>query len=63
MRHLVAVPHQMLLLHAGTTVDLGMRVRLVHGDEVISDSEADGGLVAACSTFKEWVHKKYSIKP
>lgn len=31
---------------AGNEPDLGMRVRLVHGDELISDS-ADGGLAAA----------------
>lgn len=32
-----------------------MRVVLVHGDEVIADSDGDGGLVAACSKFKTWV--------
>ena len=36
-----------------------MRVQLVHGDEVIADSEKAGGLAAACATFKGWVRKEY----
>lgn len=43
----------------GGSADLGMRVVLVHGDEVIGDSEADGGLAAACDKFKKWVYKEY----
>ncbi|KAG2444565.1 hypothetical protein HXX76_001310 [Chlamydomonas incerta] len=43
----------------GQPVDLKMRVRLVHGDEVISDSETDGGLAGACDKFKVWVDKTY----
>ncbi|KAJ3319689.1 hypothetical protein HDV06_006105 [Boothiomyces sp. JEL0866] len=40
----------------GETVDLKMRVRLVHGDLVISDSAADAnGLAGACSVYKNWV--------
>ena len=39
--------------------DLGMRVILVHGDETIGDSEADGGLAPALSKFKAWVRRTY----
>ncbi len=45
-------------LPPGTEPDLGMRVRLVHGDEVISDS-AQGGLAAAHTQFKKWVRKNF----
>ncbi|GBF88826.1 oligoendopeptidase f [Raphidocelis subcapitata] len=43
----------------GADFDIGMAVRLVHGDEVIADSRADGGLRGACSKFKAWVRAKY----
>lgn len=43
----------------GEAVDIGMRVILVHGDEVIGDSELDGGLTGACAKFKSWVDKHY----
>jgi hypothetical protein len=39
---------------AGSEVDLDMRVMLVHGDEVISDS-ASGGLHRACEVYKQWL--------
>ncbi len=39
----------------GAPCDLGMRVLLVHGDEHIADSTADGGLAPACDKFKAWV--------
>ena len=45
-------------LKAGAEPDLGMRVILAHGDEVISDS-ANGGLAAACTEFKGWVAKAF----
>jgi len=41
-------------LTAGSNVDLDMRVLLVHGDQVISDSN-DGGLTNACRIYKEWL--------
>lgn len=44
----------------GSEVDIGMRVVLVHGDEVISDSETNGGFQGACAAFKSWVQQKYS---
>ncbi len=36
-----------------------MRVRLVDGDELISDSDGDGGFQGACAKFKDWVRAKY----
>jgi oligoendopeptidase F len=39
---------------AGESVDLKMRVKFVHGDEIIADS-ADSGLSEACSVYKTWV--------
>lgn len=38
----------------GTSVDLDMRILLVHGDEVIADS-AENGLAAALETYKQWI--------
>lgn len=43
----------------GADVSLGMRVRLVHGDEVIADSEEAGGLNAANTIFKGWVRRTF----
>lgn len=42
----------------GTEPDLGMRIILAHGDEVIGDS-ADAGLTAACDKFKRWVAQAF----
>ena len=36
-----------------------MRVQLVHGDEVIADSDEAGGLAAATKAFKGWVREQY----
>jgi hypothetical protein len=41
---------------------LKMRVRLVHGAEVISDSAVDGGLGGACGKFAAWVRETYFAK-
>jgi oligoendopeptidase F len=38
----------------GESVDLKMRVKFVHGDEVIADSSTSG-LWDACSVYKSWV--------
>ena len=46
-------------LKPGSEFDLGMRVRLVHGDEEISDSQTDGGFEQACAKFKSWVRQHY----
>lgn len=43
----------------GSEIDIGMRVRLVDGDELIADSDADGGFQGACAKFKDWVRAKY----
>ena len=45
-------------MQPGTEPDLGMRILLVHGDEVIADSK-ESGVLAACSKFKAWVRKHY----
>lgn len=37
----------------GGAVEMGMVVRLVHGDDVIADSREDGGFGGACAKFKE----------
>ncbi|KAI9364898.1 oligoendopeptidase [Zopfochytrium polystomum] len=45
----------------GDKVDLDMRVRLVHGDDVIADSEElGGGLIEACDVFKTWMGKAFA---
>jgi hypothetical protein len=38
----------------GESVDLKMRVKFVHGDQVIADSHSSG-LVDACSAYKSWI--------
>lgn len=38
---------------------LRMRVRLVHGPQVIADSAVDGGLGGACAKFAAWVRETY----
>lgn len=35
--------------------DLGMRILLVHGDDVVADS-SQAGLAQACETYKRWIH-------
>jgi len=44
---------------AGSEVDMGMVVRMVHGDEVISDSSTEASFAAASSKFKGWVRSTY----
>lgn len=39
---------------SGASVDLQMRVLLVHGDAVIADSD-NGGLASACAVYKQWI--------
>ncbi len=39
---------------AGARVDLDMRIMLVHGDDIIADSEPQG-LVEACATYRTWL--------
>ena len=38
----------------GSDVDIKMRIKLVHGDNVIADS-ATSGLYSACETYRKWV--------
>ncbi|GAX73907.1 hypothetical protein CEUSTIGMA_g1357.t1 [Chlamydomonas eustigma] len=42
----------------GSEPDLGMRIILAHGDDVIGDS-GKTGLQQACNEFKSWVQKTY----
>merc|ERR1712232_745651 len=39
-------------------VDLGMRVRIVDGDEVIADSKVEGSFVATASKFERYVKQR-----
>lgn len=43
---------------AGESVELGMRMVLVHGDVKIADSQEDG-FAGACKKFKEWCAKEF----
>mmetsp|Transcript_27964 Transcript_27964/g.82224 ORF Transcript_27964/g.82224 Transcript_27964/m.82224 type:complete len:689 (-) Transcript_27964:163-2229(-) len=40
-------------------VDLDMRVRIVDGDEVLADTEADGSFLKACGKFESYVRERY----
>lgn len=42
----------------GDSFDLGMRVLLVHGDEVVADTQAHG-FSAACDTFAAWCERTF----
>lgn len=44
---------------AGQPADLGMHVILVHGDDVIADSQKAGSIQAATSQYKQWLHKTW----
>lgn len=40
-------------------VDLDMRIRIVDGDEVIADTEQDGGFLATCAKFEQYIHTRF----
>jgi len=42
-----------------SSVDLDMRVRLVDGDEVIADTDAQGGFLAACAEFEAYIQGRF----
>lgn len=42
----------------GAEPDLGMRVLLVHGDEMVADS-SQGGLAKACDEYRAWIRQKW----
>ena len=42
------------------SVDLDMRVRIVDGDEIIADTDADGGFVSACAKFEAHVKERFA---
>eukprot|EP00611_Tribonema_gayanum_P015560 TRINITY_DN2741_c0_g1_i1.p1 TRINITY_DN2741_c0_g1~~TRINITY_DN2741_c0_g1_i1.p1 ORF type:complete len:644 (+),score=223.31 TRINITY_DN2741_c0_g1_i1:81-2012(+) len=43
----------------GGDINLDMRMRIVHGDEDIADSQEPGSFLAACGQFKEYVRQHY----
>mmetsp|Transcript_12073 Transcript_12073/g.36241 ORF Transcript_12073/g.36241 Transcript_12073/m.36241 type:complete len:88 (-) Transcript_12073:500-763(-) len=43
----------------GQEPDLGMKILLVHGDEVVADSSQEGGLSGACATYKNWLSNTF----
>ena len=47
---------------SGDDVDLNMTVRFVDGDELIADSSTDGGVIAACKKFEEFVNGRLGNK-
>jgi hypothetical protein len=46
-------------IQPGQEADLAMRVLLVHGDELVADTQADGGLAAACAKYKQWIRTNW----
>ena len=40
---------------SGESVDLDMRVKLVHGDTVVADTSELGGLFPVCERYKAWL--------
>ena len=40
-------------------INLNMRIRIVDGDEVLADTKEDGGFLATCKKFEEYVQKRY----
>ena len=47
---------------AGGDVELGMRMRIADGDEVLADSDADGGFLGACRKFEAYVRERFLEK-
>jgi hypothetical protein len=46
-------------LAPGQAAQLNMRIRLVNGDEVIADTEEEGGsLPVVCAKFKAWLDNR-----
>ena len=41
-------------------IDLNMRIRIVDGDDVISDTAEDGSFLATCKKFEEYVQKRFA---
>ena len=44
---------------AGEPADLGMHVVLVHGDDIIADSQKAGSIQAATTLYKEWLRRTW----
>ena len=43
----------------GGDIDLQMRIKIVDGDEVIADTAEDGGFLATCGRFEEYVRTRF----
>ena len=39
-----------------------MRMRIADGDEVLADSDADGGFLGACRKFEAYVRERFLEK-
>jgi len=44
---------------AAASPDLDMRIKILDGDDVIADTEADGDFAATCAKFKDYVSKRF----
>jgi len=44
---------------AAASPDLDMRIKIIDGDDVIADTEADGDFAATCAKFQAYVSKRF----
>jgi hypothetical protein len=40
--------------------DLNMRIKIVDGDATLADTETDGGFLAACQRFEDYIRDRYA---
>lgn len=45
-----------------SSLDLGARIVVVHGDDKVADSGVDGGLAGADAAFRAWIEKNWPRK-
>ena len=43
-------------------IDLDMRIRIVDGDTVLSDTANEGSFLSACKVFEKYVQTRYASK-
>lgn len=58
-KHKSGTPDIVICILVGQPANLGMHVILVHGDEVIADSEEAGSISAATDKYKLWLRKAF----
>lgn len=46
----------------GSSIDLGARIVVVHGDEKVADSDVDGGVAGVDAAFRAWIEKNWPRK-